>query len=258
MQDKEFDGLFTSKFDGFEIEPSPMVWQNIAAELDGKKAKRAIVPYLSIAASVIVLLSVSIWFFNRSTEKPDQHLVKILKGIKTGKQQPVIKDNGSIEPVEKIENEGGLKLAAVKTGSDKRTDQTVIAQAAGQPQQQETPILTPEPINQKPEPLLAVLPAEKPITLQAAVPGNDVPLTTGSLAEQSAAPDNKPQEALAATEPGKVQVKKRAHGLGGFINTIVAAVDKREDKLIEFTDNDGDDGSRVTAVNLGIFKIKKQ
>jgi hypothetical protein len=46
--------------------------------------------------------------------------------------------------------------------------------------------------------------------------------------------------------------------LGGIINTIVAAVDKRDDKLIEFTDNDDDDGSRVTAVNLGIFKIKKQ
>jgi hypothetical protein len=56
----------------------------------------------------------------------------------------------------------------------------------------------------------------------------------------------------------KAPVKKRASGLGGLINTIVAAVDKREDKLIEFTDANNDEGSRVTALNLGIFKIKKQ
>ena len=42
MRDKEFDQLFTAKLDEFEMEPSPAVWQNIAAELDGKKAKPAI------------------------------------------------------------------------------------------------------------------------------------------------------------------------------------------------------------------------
>ena len=56
----------------------------------------------------------------------------------------------------------------------------------------------------------------------------------------------------------KPAAKKRASGLGGIINTIVAVVDKRDDKLIEFTDSENDEGAKVTALNLGIFKIKKQ
>jgi hypothetical protein len=43
MQDKEFDRLFSSKLKNFEMEPSPMAWENIAGELHGKKARRSMV-----------------------------------------------------------------------------------------------------------------------------------------------------------------------------------------------------------------------
>jgi hypothetical protein len=40
------------------------------------------------------------------------------------------------------------------------------------------------------------------------------------------------------------------------VNLVVAKVDKRKDKLIQFSDSD-DDGSVITAVHLGALKIKR-
>ncbi|NNU34325.1 hypothetical protein HK413_09510 [Mucilaginibacter sp. S1162] len=44
-----------------------------------------------------------------------------------------------------------------------------------------------------------------------------------------------------------------------MVNALMAKIDKREDKLIEFSDSDDDEnGSDLTGVNLGLIKIKKQ
>ena len=53
-----------------------------------------------------------------------------------------------------------------------------------------------------------------------------------------------------------VKPKYKMHSLGDLINAVVAKVDKRKDKFIEFTDKDEE--SLITGVNLGIFKIKKE
>ena len=68
MQDKEFDHLFKSKLDGHETEPSPMVWNNIADELHGKNEKRRMMLYVSIAASIIILVSAALLLFNQTEE----------------------------------------------------------------------------------------------------------------------------------------------------------------------------------------------
>src|ERR1700744_2449261 len=62
MQDREFDDLFRSKLDNFEMEPSAQVWQNIDAELDGKKRKGGLFTLLGIAASIIMLIGAGILF----------------------------------------------------------------------------------------------------------------------------------------------------------------------------------------------------
>jgi hypothetical protein len=41
------------------------------------------------------------------------------------------------------------------------------------------------------------------------------------------------------------------------LNVVIAAVDKRKDKVIEFSNTDGDESS-ITGINLGIIKIKKE
>ena len=48
----------------------------------------------------------------------------------------------------------------------------------------------------------------------------------------------------------------QGQALGGLINLVIAKVDKREDKIIEFDESDEDE-SNLTALNLGILKIKR-
>src|ERR1700755_697527 len=76
MQDKEFDDLFRSRLDDLEVEPSAQVWAGIDATLDGKK-RRSIIPMLSIAASIVVLIVAAILFIPKSeTIKPGKKPVK--------------------------------------------------------------------------------------------------------------------------------------------------------------------------------------
>ena len=78
MQDKEFDDLFRSKLGDFEVQPSAEVWQNIDAELAGKK-KKSVFTLLSIAASVLILLTAGILFIPKKGAvkqgKPDTNVV---------------------------------------------------------------------------------------------------------------------------------------------------------------------------------------
>ncbi len=76
MQDKEFDDLFRSKLDGFEAGPSARVWAGIDAELSGKRRKKILAPYLSIAASIIVLVAAGILFIPEKGKVTGKHPVQ--------------------------------------------------------------------------------------------------------------------------------------------------------------------------------------
>ncbi|PJJ83915.1 hypothetical protein CLV57_0910 [Mucilaginibacter auburnensis] len=257
MQDKEFDQLFNSKLNDFEIEPSPMVWKNIVEELDGKKEpKRSLMPYLSIAASVIILAAASVLFFNRDVKKDDDKPLKLVKETKPVKSSVVNSDSAPVNRA--VEDDNSLKqMAVVLTESKPQFIKPKVTKKVNE-EVSATDVTEVE----KSEPLLAaanVETATSPV-LKPVVPTNDIPLSTSLLAVNGVQPISEKHPVVSANAPdsNKPVIKKRARGLGGLINTIVAAVDKREDKLIEFTDADNDEGTKITAVNLGIFKIKKQ
>ncbi len=258
MQDKEFDQLFNSKLDDFEVEPSPMIWENIVAELEGKKErKRSIMPYLSIAASVIVLAAASVLFFNRDVKKDDDKPLKLVRYSKPVKSSVVNADSAPVNRA--VEGDNSLKqMAVVLTESKPQFIKPKVTKKVNE----EVTVTDVTEVVEKSEPLLAaanVETATAPV-LKPVVPTNDIALSTSLLAVNGVEPisENHPVVSANAPDSNKPVIKKRARGLGGFINTIVAAVDKREDKLIEFTDADNDEGTKITAVNLGIFKIKKQ
>jgi len=96
MQDREFDDVFRNKLDGFEAEPSAKVWMGIDATLDEKSRKKAIMPWLSIAASIIVLLSAGILFIPKktSTQHHGEGIVKTppVHAIAQPKQETPIKE----------------------------------------------------------------------------------------------------------------------------------------------------------------------
>jgi hypothetical protein len=258
MQDKEFDDLFRAKLDNFETEPSAQVWQNIDAELNGKKSGRGIGFILSIAASVIVLITAGILFIPQKGvvkhDHPDSNQV-VVNNLKPTVVKP---ENTSVAAtVAKKAEQAAVAQTPAKFANS--SHQTKIIGSPVTPEVQNTlAVAKGEPVEQAEQPALAsaTVSKQEPIVLD---PVNVNPAIKQSV--DNSAISLPVQPVLASTDvPAKATkqvVKKHGiHNFGDLVNLVVAKVDKRKDKVIEFTDND-DDESTITGVHLGAIRIKK-
>lgn len=254
MQDNEFDDLFRSKLSDLEVEPSAQVWDQIAAGL-GTPKKKSIVPMLSMAASILVLLAAGTWFMLDKPAKQQQNQVVPTKAIAVTKQvaepaaaqveqperaeatlQPVIADQSTTNHIAKVK---------VQPVAAHKVNETVNL----------APVATPAINDAQPQQVLAAIPAQT--VAHPVVP--EMQLAASTINNDAPALKLINTSAPVAVTASQVEKKKRhgIHSLGDLINVVVSKVDKREDKLIEFTESD-DDQSSVTGINLGIIKIKKE
>lgn len=260
MQDNEFDNMFRTKLNGLEVEPSARVWRNVSAELNGTQ-KRRLSPVWSIAATTVLLLSAAAWFLTGKSVNVQQNRVAIQK-----KQSVIIdgpaKDKNAITPAVfrkevSVSGDNGIainKLARVKQGILKQVNATAEAEKQDKAQPLKSEIMAPI-VNLATQPVLAAMPAQ--LEHKAVVP--DMSLSSPQLmaTENSNQPTvTKVTEPVMASQPERKK-KRGIHTLGGLINAVIAKVDKREDKIIEFTETD-DDQAEITGVNLGLFKVKKE
>lgn len=245
MQDNEFDNLFRSKLDGFETEPSISVWQHIDASLHAGNRKRLLVPLLSAAASIIVLVTAGVLLVPRHVKDSVDHHSKnniAMNDAPVNTKAPVAVVNaGASGAVHTVALQSVKQLVAA-------TQQATIGAVSNE----QAPV-------KQPAPEVIAATAQRPDVITQPKPVNTIALTANNVS----APEIKPIQAVTpdkqtgddvAPQPAK---KHRIHSLGDMLNTVIAAVDKRKDKLVEFTDTD-DDESVVTGVNLGIVAVKKQ
>jgi hypothetical protein len=262
MQDKEFDEAFRSKLDDLTIEPSGSVWETIDHRLDKAKRKRLLTPFLSVAASIVVLVVAGILFIPQKQAVNDSHPAKnviaktipalsVLQNIKNANSKPVmVKQNGAVNYV----NTAGARGSVAVSHPVKETKLSP-ANAVNTVVDTRVTIKAPE---------LALIAAVQPKIKDAinpAVPDDATQLKTTDAVDRSTDFAAKPTLAAAQLPvTGKpVAIAKRKHTIrsfGDLVNVVVAKVDKRKDKIIEFTDTD-DDEANITGVNLGILKIKK-
>jgi len=251
MQGNELDELFRSSLDELEIQPSAHVWTGIAAELDAGKRKRSLVSFLSIAAGIILALTIGVLFIPKQVKVNKQHPLanRIVK-----KTSPVTKTDLSNEQQNKKAIKAVIvpanRIAVVKI---ERVNNRADADRAKRLKVQQEGLAK---INNDPQGVLT----SRGDDLASAV----IPDHTGD--EVSAKPEihnlslseSKPQLAALVTKPVKVPVKKRRiRSMGDVFNVVIAAVDKRKDKFIEFSNTDEDDAT-ITGINLGIIKVKKE
>ena len=76
IQDREFDELLRSKLDGFEAQPSAKVWPGISDGLDSATRRKTILPWLTIAASIAVLIGMGVLFMLKKTNIHSPNPVK--------------------------------------------------------------------------------------------------------------------------------------------------------------------------------------
>ncbi|MDP9077416.1 MAG: hypothetical protein M3O71_08350 [Bacteroidota bacterium] len=256
MQDKEFDQLFRSKLDDFETEPTSQVWDGIVEGLDGKRRYRALLPWLSIAASVILLAFAGILFIPQKhtdgTKPPvkplaaktnPQPVVTNADPVKTQPQNvvqpaPVVNNIAAVKHVKAVNAVPANPVASptVVTSPARPDDQQVIA--AAQPKRDIITSVVPDM-------------ALSSKTVVGDITATVIPSKAALTASTLPVADNRP------AETDVLKPKRSAHGIGGFLNAVIAKVDKRKTKLIEFTDAD-DDETNVMSINLGALKSKKE
>ncbi len=247
MQDKEFDKVFKSKFEDFNVGPAPMVWDNIAGELDRKKTKRAIMPWLSIAATILVLLTAGVLFLKQKGDTAVQH-GHAAKLVSNNVGHVMTTTPGKVHTAPVIVVQHSNRVASTKAHNAPAGTSPASAVVPENVIVTDNTVKDAEPIK-----------TESHNITQNFVPGKQTQLAAKPLDLEQQPPVAKPVIAAISKQDVAVVKKHGIHSLGGLINVLVAKVDKRQDKLIEFTDNDDDDTeSSITGVNLGIIKVKKQ
>lgn len=275
MQDNEMDELFRAKLDNMEVEPSERVWKGIVVELNGAQPKRTLMPVVRIAASITVFVAAGLFFLLKTVKEDDE--VKTVKTVKihtkttiekTDTTTPVINDDKTAADAQQI------AVAAVNAGAVKSTVKVKTAarpvskvlfatlntkQSNGKANTQQATaasvIKDEEPvINQQ---AIAALTDRDVKVSQPVVP--DEPLTAAkavTTADDFKTADKPVLTRVAENKPAKPAKKHGIRSFGDLINVVVAKVDKREDKIIEFSNTD-DDEATITGINLGIVKVKK-
>jgi len=255
MQDKEIDQLFRARLESLEVEPSAGLWQDISVKMDIRK-KRSFTIWLSVAASLLILLSAGLYFVQQNNvpaKKPEQ--IVSLKNKNSGKNSIAPKAAEKIESitVESVKSDKIAKVTPVKRERVKH---------AFHPAEDVTPIAKTDAVNTEEQ--LAQLPPHREV-LRAVVPDTETPLSIKPEVKEDIGYATLPLTATAqlaqpqdnktiAAAPAK---KRRIRSIGDMLNVVISKVDKRKDKIVEFTNTDGDE-STITGVNFGIIKIKKQ
>jgi hypothetical protein len=266
MQDNEFDELFRSRLDSFETEPSAEVWKNVDNELNSHKRKKILTPFLSIAASVIVFVTAGILFIpQKGNVKPGNHPVNnnIVKVIRPFNTPQVVRNhpNTNILNSDKTNKTSIVANRIDRGNAIKSTKHALAEKLITLKVEQNKPGKTDDPA------LLASNPQTQQNIIKGVVPDERTQIAINPHIEETTSFITKPSlvaaEIPAINKPdiipqdiASVKSKHKIHSLGDLINVVVAKVDKRKDKIIEFTDTD--DESNITGVNLGIIKIKKE
>jgi hypothetical protein len=244
MQDKDFDRILKERFEALEIQPSASSWNKITAHLDQKpKKKKALPSYWMAAASVILLASAVLWLY-----KP----VEVVKLHPEGQVSKAVEK--TIQPGENTllrDEANKSESVPVATNSSVRAAKLrVFAASKSRSVQLQRP---------KRETSVQLINREKPndqvlIAKQETVVPADLPkpltITDDNTTRLADADDEKAEDAPEHESRHKIK------SIGSLVNFVVAQVDKRENKIIEF--KDGEEGSEVSGINLGPLKFKSR
>lgn len=256
MQDNQFDELFRSKLEGFEAEPSQGVWERIADHLGGKKSSISLFPFIGIAASILVLVAAGVLFIPQKVKVSSKNLAhNTIANSQTKNVTPIKNKTDETLAVPRASNR-----PYAQTEVNKRSfhfNSRNVSRETGSSETELTPVKAAEAVT------LATLPQRHEIIMPV-VPDETTELTSKQSLKETDTFGSKPVLLSAEVPvvktpdmvPGK-QKRHKIHSFGDLVNVVVAKVDKRRDKFIEFSDAD-DDQSNITGINLGVIKIKRE
>lgn len=255
ISDKELDKLFQQRFGDLEIEPSTAVWKKITGTMDQKKRKSAFPSFWMAAASIVVLISAGLLYFRPQEVIKLQGSTELAQNIEDNSSRPDLNEAAvSIEePLNGAQKEeSDLPDYGLVNSSEVKQNEYVLVP--------KTPLTEPEVKAPAAEPVvIASEPVKKANPVQ---PKKSVKVPNRFSGDQSALDVTQPDMMAVADfsedelnpDESEVRGQRKIRSIGSLVNFVIAKVDKREDKLIEFKDSD--EGSEVSGINLGLVKIK--
>jgi hypothetical protein len=263
MQDNELDDLFRNKLDGLEVEPSGKVWGNIMAGLDEGKKKKPLWAYISAAASILVIATAALLLIKEQEVKPEHNTQRLTKVQPINKKGDKIAQDEQQAIAQNAENsDAPVAIPVEETRKEESKKGKPAPAPARLAKARATPLKPIAGIKSKPILIAQVTPQPQQAINSPVLPDADVTLSEKTISAEPEPFKTKPVVMASAGLPqtDNVQadqpVKKKRRGFGGLLSSIVAKIDKRKDKIIEFEDNG--DGQRLTGINLGIIKISTE
>jgi hypothetical protein len=257
ISDKDLDKLFQQRFENLKVEPSNEVWGKISNTLDNKvSGKHSFSTSWMAAASVILVITAGLWFTRPVVKIKLQSSSPIIVKEKVQVSVPQLKKESITEPVQEELILAELKPRLTEFANEKPagSDNKLLTETS-----QATPELKPA-VEQAPIVIASAIVKKliftKPKQL-VKVPerySGDQSLLDVTQADMIAKVDRPDDHTL--NEERVHNGNKRIRSIASLVNFVIAKVDKREDKLIEF--KDGIEGSEVSGINLGLVKIKSR
>jgi len=259
ISDKELDKLFQQRFEDLEIEPSAAVWNKIAGTMDQKIKRKSVFPSFWMAAASIVVLIAAGFLYLRP-----QEVIKL-----QGSSEIALKMDDNSSRIEKSETsvlieepihspktiETEIPEFRLVNPSGAKSGEFLPVQKAPLVEPEVTATIAPEPVVYASEPVKKINQVQ---------PKKAVKVPNRYSGDQSALDVTQPDMLAKAdlpeeeTNPDAAEIRgqKKIRSIGSLVNFVIAKVDKREDKLIEFKDSD--EGSEVSGINLGLLKFKSK
>ncbi|MEJ7691682.1 hypothetical protein [Daejeonella sp.] len=250
ISDKELDKLFQQRFVDAEFQPSGDVWGKIAAKMDQKgKVKRSFPVLWMAAASVVAVVGAGLWFY-RPVE------VIRLQGTQQEMVQNMpespISDLGTgaamLDPHQpEIKGFDFSKLATSEVKSFNTPSEVTLPEKSYEAAPRQDAVAS----NNARRNTAEVVQPRKEVK---------VPTYTGDQSQLDVTQsDMIANTAVVEVDLSPEQVhppSKRIRSVGSLVNFVISKVDRRDDKIIEF--KDGDEGSEVSGINLGLIKLKSR
>lgn len=259
--DKEIDDLFAAQLNNLEAEPDAAVWENISIQLNGKAKKKNIIPVLRMAAGIIVVLSAGLLFWPKNKQPVKNQFPQKVVKQKTEQIQPENNQPEIITEKKEVLVLSAKNMVVKEAFAHKKTNKKSVLKTLVHAEPIAAEITTEKLIAQNKPELQPELPKNNisPAKI-AVVPDVSVSLKTDENEQLLINNDVKPiiyadKRSIASNNNRK---HKSIRTMGDLVNLVMAKVDKRPDKLIEFTNSDDGDESDVTGINLGFISIKKE
>jgi len=243
IQDRDFNTMFQQKFENFTVEPNSAVWRGIVSELqfNGQKKPFPVFRAMAVAASVLFVLSTALWLFSPK-EKIRLYGKSDLAAIQDEPQDVKVSSPAVNRAGKKLSSSEKIPLSSIN-------NEPVVERSSVNPpavEKKEAETLAPRPEEAPVKEIEMAKLDNKVLQNKKANSMKDIPVLA-LVNEQFALADTKKY-----TTP-----QPHVKTMGDIVNFVVGKIDPREDKIIQFRD-DGDDGSEVSGINLGLLKFKSR